>query len=155
MSVEPMSRRLATALLVTDLAFLAYWSALALQFVGVADVPAAMMYADHLEPRVVAWNWSFLPLDVAFSLTGLAAVSASRRGFASWRTLAIVSLTLTAMAGGMAVSYWTLLAEFNPAWFLPNLAILLWPFAFLPDLVRQPGLPPSDPSSTAGPGGLL
>lgn len=139
MNVKPMPRRLAAALLVTDLAFLAYWSASALQLVGVADVPAAMMYADHLEPRVIAWNWSFLPLDLAFSLTGLAAVSASRRGNASWRTLAIVSLALTATAGGLAVSYWTLLAEFDPAWFLPNLAILFWPFAFLPGLIRQTG----------------
>jgi hypothetical protein len=138
MSFRPMSRRLAIALLVTDLTFLAYWSVSALQLVGIADVSPGMMYAGHLEPRVVAWNWSFLPLDIAFSLTGLAAVSASRRHHASWRALAIVSLTLTATAGGMAVSYWTLLAEFDPAWFLPNLAILLWPFAFLPDLVRQP-----------------
>lgn len=154
MSVEPMSRGLAIALLVTDLLFLTYWSMSVLQLVGVADVPSEMMYADHLEPRVVAWNWSFLPLDVTFSLTGLAAVFASRRGSASWRTLAIVSLTLTATAGGMAVSYWTLLAEFDPAWFLPNLAILLWPFVFLLDLVRQPGVPTSDPSSTARSGGL-
>ncbi|WP_315760816.1 DUF5360 family protein [Sphingomonas sp. Y38-1Y] len=144
-----MSRRLAAALLVTDLAFLVYWSASTLQLVGVANAPADMMYADYVEPRVVAWNWSFLPLDFAFVLTGLAALSASRGGLASWRTLAIVSLTLTATAGGMAVSYWTLLAEFDPAWFLPNLAILLWPFAFLPDLVRQEGALSSDPSSPA------
>jgi hypothetical protein len=30
------------------------------------------MYAHYDQPRVIAWNWSFLPVDLAFSILGLA-----------------------------------------------------------------------------------
>lgn len=36
----------------------------------------------------------------------------------------------------MAIAYWTLLGEFDPAWFLPNLLIFLWPLAFIRFLLR-------------------
>jgi hypothetical protein len=35
----------------------------------------------------------------------------------------------------MAIAYWTLLAEFDPAWFLPNLALAVWPLFFIGGLV--------------------
>jgi hypothetical protein len=54
-----------------------------------------------------------------------------------WRPLALISLLLTAVAGLMAVAYWTLLDEFNPAWFLPNLRLLVRPFLFLRRIVRD------------------
>ena len=132
-----MSRSLALALSITDLLFLAYWLASSLDKVGLIAIPADWLYAGAGEPRVDAWNWSFFPLDLAFSVTGLAAVAASRKGSASWRPLALISLILTMVAGGMAVGYWTLLGEFDPAWYLPNLALLLWPLAFLPGLMRD------------------
>ena len=107
-------------------------------------IPPSLMYAGYGEPRVVAWNWSFLPVDVAFSITGLLAVRAARRGDGLWRPLCLVSLILTQVAGLMAVGYWALLGEFDPSWFLPNLALVLWPLAFLPKLVRDlaEGRPP-------------
>jgi hypothetical protein len=132
-----MSRSLALALSITDLLFLAYWLASGMDKVGLIAIPADWLYAGAGEPRVDAWNWSFFPLDLAFSVTGLAAVAASRKGSASWRPLALISLILTMVAGGMAVGYWTLLGEFDPAWYLPNLALLLWPLAFLPGLMRD------------------
>jgi len=130
-----MPRSLAFALTVTDWLFIAYWMASGLDKLGLVHVPADLLYANAHDPRVVAWNWSFFPLDIAFSVVGLAAVRASRRGRPVWRPLALISLVLTMVAGGMAVSYWTLLGEFDPAWFLPNLALLLWPLAFLPGLI--------------------
>jgi hypothetical protein len=102
-----MSRSLALALSITDLLFLAYWLASGLDKVGLIAIPADWLYAGAGEPRVDAWNWSFFPLDLAFSVTGLAAVAASRKGSASWRPLALISLILTMVAGGMAVGYWT------------------------------------------------
>jgi hypothetical protein len=86
---------------------------------------------------VEAWNWSFFPLDMAFSITGLAAVRFAGSGNALWRPLALVSLVLTMVAGGMAVGYWSLLGEFDPAWFLPNFLLLVWPILFLPRLVQE------------------
>ena len=131
-----MTKSLAAALAVTDLAFLAYWAVTGLSALGVITLPAWLLFAGYHEPRVVAWNWSFLPLDVAFSVSGLAAVSAARAGRPVWRPLALISLLLTMVAGGMAVAYWSILGEFDPAWFLPNLVLLLWPAPFLPGLLR-------------------
>lgn len=130
-----MSRSLALSLAITDVLFLAYWSLALLSQTGVIAIPPELMYAGYDNPRVEAWNWSFFPLDLAFSVTGLLAVRASRRGDPTWRPLALISLTLTVVAGLMAVAYWAILREFDPSWFLPNLALMVWPFAFLPGLV--------------------
>jgi hypothetical protein len=132
-----MDKRLALALSVTDIAFLAYWTMSALSLIGVIHIPRDWMYAHYDQREVVAWNWSFLPVDLAFSILGLAAVRAARRGNPIWRPLALLSLAFTMVAGGMAVSYWTLLGEFDPSWFLPNLALVIWPLFFLPGLVRD------------------
>jgi hypothetical protein len=130
-------RSLALALTITDWLFIGYWTLSGFDKLGLIHITADLLYANAHDPRVVAWNWSFLPLDIAFSVIGLAAVRASRRGKPVWRPLALISLVLTMVAGGMAVGYWTLLGEFDPAWFLPNLALLLWPLAFLPGLIGQ------------------
>jgi len=140
-----MSRSLKFALMATDLAFLTYWLAAILNLVGLIHIPAEWMYADYTAPRVVAWNWSFLPVDVAFSLVGLCAVSAARRGDQLWRPLALVSLVLTQVAGLMAIAYWALLGQFNPSWFIPNLILFVWPFFFLPNLVCALSETPAKP----------
>jgi hypothetical protein len=134
-----MTRSLSAALTITDLLFLAYWLAAGASAVGLIALPPSLMYAGYDEPRVAAWNWSFFPIDLAFSLTGLAAVRAARRGDQLWKPLALISLILTMVAGLMAVAYWTLLGEFDPAWFLPNLALVIWPTVFLPRLVCDLG----------------
>jgi hypothetical protein len=36
----------------------------------------------------------------------------------------------------MAIGYWTILGEFDPAWYLPNLALAVWPLFFLPGLLN-------------------
>lgn len=132
-----MPRSLAIALTVTDWLFIAYWTVSGLDRIGLIHIPPDLLYANAHDPAVIAWNWSFFPLDIAFSVIGLAAVRASRLGRPIWRPLALISLILTMVAGGMAVAYWSLLGEFDPAWFLPNLALLLWPMLFLPGLIRQ------------------
>ena len=133
-----MTLPLKIAITVTDVLFIAYWTLAALIEFGLVQVPRELMYADYDQARVIAWNWSFLPIDLAFSVVGLAAVNAARLGNAIWRPLAIVSLTLTIAAGGMAISYWSILGEFDPSWFLPNLALVVWPLWFLPGLVKHP-----------------
>ena len=62
---------------------------------------------------------------------------AARRGFAAWRPLALMSLTLNTAAGMMADSYWSLMGQSDPAWFLPNLALVVWPIPFLARLVTS------------------
>ncbi|MCZ6853141.1 MAG: DUF5360 family protein, partial [Gammaproteobacteria bacterium] len=67
-----MSRPLRIALTITDVLFLLYWSIATLAELGLLQVPPELMYADYRDQRVVAWNWSFFPLDLVFSITGLA-----------------------------------------------------------------------------------
>lgn len=132
-----MRKSLAAALTITDILFLLYWSAAGLALAGIVHIPPEWMYADYEQPQVIAWNWSFLPVDLAFSTLGLGAVRAARRGDPRWRPLALLSLAFTMVAGGMAVSYWLLLGEFDPTWFLPNLALVVWPLWFLPGLIAE------------------
>lgn len=132
-----MSKSLRLALSITDIVFLAYWFVSALHHAGVFPIPANWLYANADDPRVVAWNWSFLPLDLAFSLTGLAAIRCARLANPIWKPLALISLVLTMVAGGMAVGYWALLGEFDPFWFLPNLALLIWPLFFLGRMIAS------------------
>ncbi len=143
-----MTRALRWSLSITDILFIAYWILALADLVGLLRLPTELMYAGHDQPRVVAWNWSFFPLDLAFSATGLWAVRAARQGRAIWRPLALVSLTLTMVAGGMAVGYWTILREFDPAWYLPNLLLLIWPIPHLVGIVRT--LSGADPAEHAG-----
>lgn len=132
-----MSLLLAWALAITDFSFLLYWGVAALHALALIQIPQDWLYANADDARVVAWNWSFFPLDVAFSLTGLAAVRQARKGASAWRPLALISLILTMVAGGMAVGYWVLLGEFDPFWIGANAVLLIWPVFFLGGLVRQ------------------
>lgn len=137
-----MSRALALAIGITDVLFMTYWVIAGLAVFGLLSLPPDMMYGDYNNPRVVAWNWSFFPLDLAFSVFGYLALSANRRNDPIWRGHALASLMLTMTAGGMAVAYWLILGEFDPSWFIPNLALLIWPLFFVGDLLREIGRPP-------------
>ena len=132
-----MSTSLKWALTATDIAFLIYWSVALLECLGLISIPNAWLYAQAHDPRVVAWNWSFFPLDIAFSITGLWAVRAARRQDPIWRPMALISLILTIVAGGMACGYWLLLGEVDALWFSMNAILVVWPLLFLPGLVRE------------------
>ncbi len=136
-----MPRLLALSLTITDVIFLCYWTLSGLAQAGLVRIPHSWMYAHYDQAQVIAWNWSFLPVDIAFSTLGLSAVAAARRNAPIWRPLALLSLAFTMVAGGMAVSYWALLGEFEPGWFLPNSALVVWPLFFIPGLVRDMGNP--------------
>ncbi|MEZ4241258.1 MAG: DUF5360 family protein [Myxococcota bacterium] len=122
--------------LVTDLGMLTYWSVTALHALGVLHLPPAWLYSDYADPVVTSWNWSFLPLDLLLSLSGLAAARLHARGHPGWRPLALASLGLTFCAGFMAVSFWAVRCEFDPVWWGLNLWLVAWPAAFAPRLWR-------------------
>jgi hypothetical protein len=125
-------RTLRLLLLVTDWGFILYWSVTALAAAHVIALPAAWMFRNHEDPTMVAWNWSFLPLDLAASALGLLAV----RSRGAWKGLAAVSLALTSCAGLMAVSFWAVSGDFALSWWAPNLFLMAWPWIFLPGLMR-------------------
>lgn len=132
-----MSRALIFSITVTDIAFMAYWTIACIALFGWITLPDELMYNDHLNPKVAAWNWSFFPLDVIFSIFGFLALRANRRRDPIWRPYALISLVLTMTAGGMAVVYWIILSEFDPSWFVPNLLLLIWPLFFIGALIRE------------------
>ena len=126
-----MPRSLAVLLTVTDVGFILYWCTAGLLEMGWLQIPPEWMYANYTQAHVRAWNWSFFPMELIFSVVGLLAVSAARRGDPRWRPLAIISLTLTMAAGLMAVSYWTILGEFDPFWYGMNATLVVWPLFYL------------------------
>ncbi len=134
-----MPRGLPLTLRLLDGGMLLYWSIATIACVGLLHLPREAMYAGYGTPLVDAWNWSFAPLDLAFAATGLLAVRLARRGDQRWRPLALVSLTLTFCAGLMAISYWALTGDFDPAWWLPNLALLAAALWWLPRLIGSRG----------------
>ena len=124
-------------MLVTDLGMLTYWLVTGLMALGIADIPGEWLFKDYYDQRVIAWNWSFFPLDILLSLTGLWALRLERRGVETWRIWSAVSMTLTVCAGLMAISYWAVMRDFDPSWWAPNLFLMLWPLPFLYALGRR------------------
>lgn len=130
-----MPRVLKRLFLVTDIGFITYWLVVAFGL-----IPAAAMFSGYAEPAVAAWNWSFLPLDLLVSATGLLAVGLADRGSEAWRPLASISLVLTACAGLMALCFWSIRGDLEAAWWVPNLYLLLYPLPFIARLngLRSP-----------------
>ena len=117
---------------VIDIGFIVYWSLIVLR-----ALPAEAMFTGYEKPEVQAWNWSFFPLDILAALTGIAGNTFK---ILNSKVLLTISLTLTAVAGGMAIGYWTFLGDFEISWWLPNLFLLffpLWPLTTLVRTVKQ------------------
>ncbi len=136
-------RQMKPFLWVTDILFLLYWLVSLLMLAGILNIPKEYLYSDYNDPAVVAWNWSFFPLDVAFSICGLLALRRFKQGQDSWVMYATISLCLTFCAGLMAIAFWTIRLEFDPSWWIPNFLIMVWPLYFLPKLFRRVRLQPA------------
>jgi Family of unknown function (DUF5360) len=124
----------------TDLGFIAYWTITALHL-----IPPKLLFQDYTNPILTAWNWSFLPLDLLVSATGLGALWAHRRGLEVWRSLALVSLVLTLSSGLNAIAFWTIRGDFDLTWWLPNLYLMIYPLFFIPGLLHSASQPGTNP----------
>ena len=118
--------------LLVDIGFIAYWAITALHL-----IPAEYLYNDYTNPILVNWNWSFFPLDIFVSVTGLYSIWLNKQNDDRWKIYALMSLLLTSVSGLQAVSYWTLAQETDLSWWIPNLFLLIYPFFFTPTLIRQ------------------
>jgi hypothetical protein len=116
---------------VVDVGFVAYWFCALLQL-----FPEDYLFKDYENPILQAWNFSFLPLDLLVSATGLSSVWCHARGRWYWEPLALLSLALTSCSGLQAVAFWALRGDFDPIWWVPNLFLLLYPFCFFPLVFR-------------------
>jgi hypothetical protein len=99
--------------------------------IKLVDIPSEWLFKNYDDPQIVAWNWSFFPIDILLSVTGLVALKLEKNGDQLWRAWALVSLTLTVCAGLMAISFWAFVGDFDIAWWLPNLFLMLWPLPFI------------------------
>lgn len=112
-----------------DVGFLVYWTLIIANL-----LPPEVMFDGYELPEVQAWNWSFLPLDVLVSVTGIVGQTSKRLN----RTVMLtISLVLTSCSGGMAIAYWAFLGDFQIAWWLPNLVLLIFPLIPLIRFARR------------------
>lgn len=103
---------------------LAYWGLASFNSLGFIHIPAEWMYSDHTNPIVVAWNWSFLPIDVLFAFAGLFARFGGLNAVRA-RDLSLIALTLMICAGTMAISFWTIQGAFDPLWWGVNIWLIV------------------------------
>lgn len=110
----------------TDIGFIVYWLLAAF-----ANLPAEYLFKDYENPIMVAWNWSFLPLDLLISATGLSCLYLQKRDTTRAEMLAIVSLSLTVCSGLQAIAFWVIRSDYSLSWWAMNLYLLIYPFFFL------------------------
>lgn len=114
---------------ITDVGLLVYWT---LTAIGVVSVGS--------DAQLVAWNWSFLPLDLLAVAAGLA-WSLLPRGHRWARPVLAVALALTHAAGLMALSFFVLWGAWDWSWWVINLWLALMPAGILIATVGTRPLP--------------
>lgn len=139
MRLDDVFRKMRPWMLATDWLLLTYWFVTALVAMGLFAIPEGYLFKDYYDPRVVAWNWSFFPLDVVFAVLGIYAARLFSKADPRWFGYALVSAALTFCAGFMAICYWLILGDFDPSWWIPNLIIAAWPVWFVPRLIEAQG----------------
>lgn len=127
--MNPLLKRL---MLFTDIGFILYWTIT----LGHA-IPDALLFKDYANPILSAWNWSFLPLDLFISITGLAGIYLKQREHELWKSVILCSLVLTFCSGLQAISFWILRGDYDWVWWAPNLFLLLYPPCFIPQLLTS------------------
>ncbi|GKV56782.1 hypothetical protein NCCP2222_27290 [Sporosarcina sp. NCCP-2222] len=128
---QPSMRVLQWFFVVIDVSFILYFGATALKM-----IPLEYAYSDYTNPIMVAWNWSFFPLDMAISITGLTSIYLHRKNRPEWKPFALISLVLTFCSGLMAISYWSIRLEFDMSWWTLNLVLMLYPLFFIPRFIK-------------------
>lgn len=115
---------------ITDIGMIIYWSITYFKL-----IPAELLFKDYTNPILVSWNWSFLPLDLLISLTGLSSLYFLKKNENLFEKLALLSLTFTFVSGLQAISYWAIQRDFDINWWIPNLYLLLYPIYFIKKLI--------------------
>ena len=118
--------------LIVDLGFILYWVITAIKL-----IPEEYLFSDYHNPLMVNWNWSFLPLDLCISYTGLTSISLKKQGKSSWEKYALISLVLTFCSGLQALAFWTISGDFNLTWWLFNGFLLIYPLFFIPKFIKE------------------
>ncbi|BDA77359.1 hypothetical protein LPTSP3_g02890 [Leptospira kobayashii] len=117
--------------LITDIGFVLYWLITILHI-----IPDEWLFKDYTNPLLVSWNWSFLPLDLLISFSGLLSLHLYGKANAAWKPVSLISLVLTFSSGLQAIAFWGIRLDFDITWWLPNLYLLLYPIYFIRKSVK-------------------
>ncbi|ETT81426.1 YvaD family protein [Viridibacillus sp. FSL R5-0477] len=118
--------------LVTDVGFILYWIATYFYL-----IPKNVAFKDYDNPMIIAWNWSFFPLDILISITGLYSLYLCRRNHPTWESMALISLVLTFCSGLQAIAFWAFIKDFDFTWWLFNLYLMIYPLFFMKILFKN------------------
>lgn len=121
-----MMKYLKPFFLVTDIGFIIYWIVTYFNL-----IPKSWAFKDYDNPLIIAWNWSFFPLDVFISITGLYSLYLYKKDKETWRTFALISLVLTFCSGLQAISFWAFSLDFEISWWAVNLYLVIYPLFFI------------------------
>ncbi|MEW4025321.1 DUF5360 family protein [Bacillus sp. CIS52] len=127
-----MMKGLKVLFLITDIGFIIYWIVTFFEW-----IPKNMVFKDYDNAMIMAWNWSFFPLDIFISITGLYSLFLYRQKHALWRPFALISLVLTFCSGLQAIAFWVFIGDFDLMWWAFNLYLLLYPLYFIRKLLAS------------------
>ena len=117
--------------LVTDIGFIVYWIIIYFQI-----IPDSWAFKDYTNPIMINWNWSFFPLDILISITGLSSLYLYQRSNPLWRPWSLISLVLTFCSGLQAIAFWAYAGDFDIYWWGFNLYLMIYPLFFLKTVMK-------------------
>ncbi len=109
---------------ITEVLMLLYWVLAAALVFNFINIDPSLMYSDYENPLVVAWNWSFFPIDIAFASIGLFSKYGNVIGDRKFK-LEISASVLMICAGLMTISYWIITGDFSPTWWAVNIWLII------------------------------
>ncbi|EQA36265.1 hypothetical protein LEP1GSC047_2605 [Leptospira inadai serovar Lyme str. 10] len=118
--------------LVTDIGFILYWG-----ITSIKIIPDEFLFKDYSDPILSAWNWSFLPLDLFISFTGLTSLYLFNKRISAWKNFAILSLGFTIASGIQAISFWIIREDVSLLWWAPNLYLIFYPLFYVRFLLKN------------------
>ena len=118
--------------LVTDIGFIVYWIIIYFQI-----IPDSWAFKDYTNPIMINWNWSFFPLDILISITGLSSLYLYQRSNPLWRPWSLISLVLTFCSGLQAIAFWAYAGDFDIYWWGFNLYLMIYPLFFLKTVKKK------------------
>lgn len=125
-------KKLKILFMITDIGFIIYWIITLFHI-----IPENLLFKDYANPILSAWNWSFLPLDMFISFTGLISLYLYARRNEIWKKLSLISLTLTFCSGLQAISFWSMRGDYDLLWWLFNFYLILYPLFFIKGLLKE------------------
>lgn len=113
--------------LLVDVGFIVYWIVTLFN----------LMPQDYENPILVAWNWSFLPLDLLISFTGFFSIYLYNKRNKNWSSIALISLLFTFCSGLQAITFWIIRMDFDLSLWILNLFLLIYPIFFIPRIISN------------------